>query len=498
MDTAGIDATEQARLVRDGEASAVELVDDAIARIEATNANLNAVIRDRFEQARTEAAGPLPDGPFRGVPILFKDLGCEIEGESLHEGMRFLKDNDYRSRRTDALAARFIAAGFVCVGRTNTPEIGLLPTTEPEAYGPTHNPWRAGYTTGGSSGGSAAAVASGMVAIAHANDGGGSIRIPASCCGLVGLKPTRGRVPIGGDLNEISNFLIAEGVVTRTVRDTAGALDALSAPRHGGATRPAPPARPYRDDVGRDPGPLRIGILTHDPVDTTSYHPECVAAVVSTASVLERLGHHMEISYPPEWARPESLERFTAVWAADCAYVVDDWAEKVGREVTQADVEPLTWVLASMGRKVSGPKFIATVADGLAASARAAQWWRDGTSSDGSGTGGSGSGGSGSGGFDLLLTPTLAEPPVPHGTFPSTPEHPLTGFARAGTFVPFTTQANVSGQPAVSLPMHSTPDGLPVGVQLVAAFGREDLLIQVAAQLEGAAPWAYRSPPAAV
>ncbi|MEP6625324.1 MAG: amidase family protein, partial [Acidimicrobiia bacterium] len=251
MTPAGTDATEQARLVRDGEASPLELVDDAIARIEATNPDLNAVIRDRFEQARTDAVGPVPDGPFRGVPILFKDLSCEIEGESLHEGMRFLKDNDYRALRTDALAARFLAAGFVCVGRTNTPEIGLLPTTEPEAYGPTHNPWRTGYTTGGSSGGSAAAVASGMVAIAHANDGGGSIRIPASCCGLVGLKASRGRVPIGGDLNEISNFLIAEGVVTRTVRDTAGALDSLSGVRHGGAAQPAPPRRAYRDEVGR-------------------------------------------------------------------------------------------------------------------------------------------------------------------------------------------------------------------------------------------------------
>ncbi len=480
MTTAGIDATELARIVRDGEASPLELVDDAIARIEATNPNLNAVIRDRFALARAEAAGPLPDGPFRGVPILFKDLGCEIEGESLHEGMRFLKDNDYRSGRTDALAERFLAAGFVCVGRTNTPELGLLPTTEPDAYGPTHNPWRAGFTTGGSSGGSAAAVASGMVAIAHANDGGGSIRIPASCCGLVGLKPTRGRVPVGGDLNEISSFLIAEGVVTRTVRDTAGTLDALSGPRHGGATQPAPPSRPYLDAVGRGPGTLRIGILTHDPVDPAARHPECVAAVEATARQLEALGHHVEVSFPAEWARPESLARFTAVWAADCAYEVDDWAEKVGREVTESDVEPLTWVLAAMGRKVTGPQFIATVADGLAASARAAQWWRNGSAESG---------------FDLLLTPTLAEPPVPHGTFPSTPEHPLAGFARAGEFVPFTTQANVSGQPAISLPMHWTPDGLPVGVQFVAAFGREDLLIQVAAQLEAAAPWSHRRPP---
>ena len=480
---ADVDATHQARLVRDGDASPLELVDDAIARVEANNPSLNAVIRDRFELARAEAAAPLPDGPFRGVPMLFKDLGCEVRGESVHEGMRFLKDHDYRAHRTDALAARFLAAGFVCLGRTNTPELGLVPTTEPVAYGPTHNPWRAGYSTGGSSGGSAAAVAGGMVAVAHANDGGGSIRIPASCCGLVGLKPTRGRVPISGAMNEVSNFLIAEGVVSRSVRDTAALLDVLSAPRRGAPTQPAQPSHPYRDDVGPAPGALRIGVLHHDPLDAANRHPECVAAVEHTARLLETLGHHVEESFPAEWTNPASLARFTSVWAADCAYVLDDWAAKVGHPITEADVEPLTWVLGVIGRKVTGPQFIATVAEGLAGAARAARWWRDGDSDPV--------------GFDLLLTPTIAEPPVPHGTFPSTPERPLDGFARSGSFVPFTTQANVSGQPAISLPLHWTPDGLPVGIQLMAAFGREDLLIRVAAQLEAAAPWAHRIPPAA-
>ena len=475
------DAVALADLVRTGQASALELVDETIARIEAVNPALNAVIRDRFEQARSEAVGDLPDGPFRGVPILFKDLGCEMAGEPLHEGMQFLKDHDYRPSETDGLAQRFIDAGFICIGRTNTPEIGLVPTTEPDSYGPTHNPWRAGTTSGGSSGGSAAAVASGMVSVAHANDGGGSIRIPAAACGLVGLKPTRGRVPISGHQTEISNFLIAEGVVTRTVRDTAAILDVIGAPRPGAPTQPAPPNRPWLETMQHTPAPLRIGFLADTPLDPGALSPECVGAVERTAALLQDFGHHVEAAFPSLWSDPDAGRRFSAVWAADCAFAVDHWSGAVGHPITEADVEPFTWRLAAMGRKVSGPQFIAIVADALVASERAGQWWRqDPAAGDG---------------FDLLLTPTLGEPPVPHGTFASPSERPLAGFVRAGSFVPFTTQANVSGQPAISLPMHWTADGLPVGIQLMAAFGREDILLQVAAQLEAAAPWADLVPP---
>lgn len=478
------DAVALADLVRRREASPLELVDAAIARVEAVNPALNAVIRDRFEQAREEAVGDLPDGPFRGVPILFKDLGCEMADEPLHEGMQFLKTNDSRPAHTDALARRFIDAGFICIGRTNTPEIGLLPTTEPDAYGATHNPWRAGYSPGGSSGGSAAAVASGMVSLAHANDGGGSIRIPASACGLVGLKPSRGRVPISGHQTEISNFLIAEGVVTRTVRDTAAVLDVIGAPRHGAPTMPAPPTRPWASEVGVDPGALRIGLLADDPTNPGALDSECGRAVEHAANLLEGLGHRIEPSFPEAWGDADAGRRFSAVWAADCAYALDYWSEQVGRPITEDDVEPLTWRLAQMGRQVTGPQFIATVADALIESERSGQWWRNPTNPTDPAPG-----------FDLLLSPTLAEPPVPHGTFASTRERPLAGFVRSGSFVPFTTHANVSGQPAISLPMYWTPDGLPVGVQLMAAFGREDLLIQVAGQLEAAAPWADRIPP---
>jgi amidase len=477
-----MDAIGQAELVRSGAASPAELVDEAIARIERVNPQLNAVVRDRFDRARAEAAGRLPDGPFRGVPFLLKDLSAEVEGETLFEGMRFLRDAEYRSKRTDALARRFLDAGFVVLGRTNTPELGLLPTSEPASYGPTHNPWRAGHSSGGSSGGSAAAVASGMVMAAHANDGGGSIRIPAACCGLVGLKPTRGRVPSGGDLNETSNFLVCEHVVTRTVRDTAAILDVTGAPRTVGATRAPTPRGPFAAEVGADPGALRIGLLDADPTGGVVLHPEAVSAVTAAAQLLESLGHRVEPAFPAQWADPEAMLRFSSVWATECAYVVDDWAEKAGRQVGEHDVEPLTWALTTMGRKVTGPEFMATVVRALGEAAEAARWWRPDPDAPGDG-------------HDLLLTPTVAEPPPPHGTFDGPRDAPLAGFIRAGTFVPFTTQANISGQPAISLPLHWTADGLPMGVQLVAAFGREDVLIRVAAQLEAAAPWADRRPP---
>ena len=478
-DFASLDATAQAELVRTGKASSLELVDAAINRIEKLNPELNAVIHPLFERARAEASsGALPHGPFTGVPILFKDLGCQVEGEPYHEGMKFLQDADYRPQHTDNLAKQYIDAGFVLVGRTNTPELGLVPTTEPTAHGVTHNPWKRGYTSGGSSGGSAAAVASGMVSVAHANDGGGSIRIPASCCGLVGLKPTRGRTSTGPELNDISQFLIAELCVSRTVRDTAGVLDAVSGPFPGDATQAPAPKRPYRDEVGADPGTLKIGIQTSNPIGDTPVHPDCVTAAENTAKLLESLGHSVEVAAPKGFDNDELIMQFGAVWAADCSYLLSDWGKKVGREVTADDVEILTWALAEMGKSVTAAQLVEAVTEAMKANRVAAAWW----DADGDG-------------FDLLLTPTLGEPPVAHGTFDSTPENPLGGFFRSAGFVPFTAQFNVSGQPGISLPLHWNDDGLPIGSQLVAAFGREDLLLRVAAQLETAQPWIDRHPP---
>jgi amidase len=471
-----LDATAQAELVRAGQLSPVELVDAAINRIEKLNPELNAVIHPRFDQARDEvAAAALPDGAFRGVPTLFKDLMCAVEGEPYHEGMRFLKENDYRPRYTDNLVRRFREAGFVCCGRTNTPELGLVPTTEPVVYGPTHNPWDPSRTPGGSSGGSAAAVATGMVPVAHGNDGGGSIRIPASCCGLVGLKPSRGRTSLGPRWGQLTAILNCELVLARSVRDVAGALDVLAKPFPGDPVIAPAPARPFGDEVGADPGPLRVGILTSNLIGTGEVHADCVAAAEDAGRLLESLGHHVEPSYPEAFAGPETLLPFTTLWTTDTAHYLDDFATLVGKPVTETDVEPLTWTLAESGRAVTAMQYREAVRVLEELGRRGAQWW--------------------AGGFDLLLTPTLGEPPLPLGTLDPQPDNPMHGYLRAAEFVPFTVQFNVSGQPAISLPLYWNDDGLPIGSQLVAPYGREDVLLRVAAQLEHARPWAERRPP---
>lgn len=472
-DITSLDATAQADLVRTGEASPVELVDAAVARIEKLNPQLNAVIHPFFDRARDRAAaGELPDGPFRGVPVLFKDLFCATEGDPYHEGMRYLKEAGYRSPRTDELARRYLAAGFAYLGRTNTPELGLVPTTEPDAYGASRNPWDASLTTGGSSGGSAAAVASGMVPVAHANDGGGSIRIPAACCGLVGLKPSRGRSSLSPTTDPIVNPLVVELCVTRSVRDTAGVLDALHGAAPGDTVVAPPPSRPYVEEVGADPGRLRIGILTENPLGTGEVHADCVAAAEATARLLESLGHHVETSHPKALSSPELVGHFTTMWCSGLPATFASYAAQVGRPVTADDVEPLTWALAEMGRTTSAPALVVALGAAYAYTRSVSQWWDE---------------------WDVLLTPTLAEPPVALGTF-TTPEEPILGFMRAATFVPFTAPFNVTGQPAIQLPLHTNDAGLPIGVQLVAAFGREDVLLRVASQLEQALPWESRRP----
>ena len=474
-DLSFLDATAQAELVRTGQVSPVELVDAAINRIEKLDSEVNAVIHPRFDRARDEAASAaLPDAPFRGVPMLFKDLMCAVEGEPYHEGMRFLKDNDYRPRYTDNLVHRFREAGFVCCGRTNTPELGLVPTTEPAVYGPTRNPWDTSRTPGGSSGGSAVAVATGMVPVAHGNDGGGSIRIPASCNGLVGLKPSRGRTSLGPRWGQLTGILNCELVLARSVRDAARVLDAVWQPFLGDPVIAPPPARPFVDELRTDPGRLRVGIQTKNPIGTGEVHPDCVAAAEDAGRLLESLGHGVESSYPHAFEDPETLVPFTTVWTADCAHDLDDFSNLVGKPVTEADVEPLTWALAESGCTVTGTQFREAVREMEELGRRGAQWWD---------------------GFDLLLTPTLGEPPLPLRTLDPQPGKPMDGYIRAAAFVPFTVQFNISGQPAISLPLSWNAEGLPIGSQLVAPYGREDLLLRVAAQLERARPWADRRPP---
>ena len=474
MADASLDATAQAELVRRGDASPLELVEEAINRAEKVNGELNAIIHPLYDKAREQAAGALPDGPFRGVPVVFKDLNCQVEGDPYNAGMNAAKRAGWRSDHTDALAQKFLEAGFVCIGRTNTPELGIVPTAEPLAWGPTRNPWDTTRTTGGSSGGSAAAVASGIVAVGHANDGGGSIRIPASCCGLVGLKPSRGRTSTLPDTTPVDAMLNVELCVTRTVRDTAGVLDVVHGPATGDTVRAPAPARPYTQEVGVDPGKLRVGFLAHNPLGTGEIHADCVAAAERAAQLLESLGHTVVHEFPAIAADPTLVGQFTNIWAAMNAADVDAWGQQLGRELTADDVEPLTWALVEMGRGLAAPDYIAAQR-ALAALQQGCEAWF-------------------ASGFDLLLTPTLGEPPVELGHF-HTPEEPFLGFMRAATFVPYTPLTNMSGEPAISLPLHWNAQGLPIGVHLVAAYGREDLLLRVGSQLEQAQPWADRVPP---
>ncbi len=471
---ARLDATAQAELVRRGDVSALELVDAAIARIERLNPTLNAIITPLFEKARTHAAAAtIPDGPFRGVPFLLKDLLCHSAGDPYHAGMRFLRDQQWTEPHDTYLAAKLRRAGFVFLGKTNTPELGSVPTTEPEAYGPTRNPWNPAHSTGGSSGGSAAAVASGMVPAAHANDGGGSIRIPASECGLVGLKPSRGRVSLGPDLGEAWAGLTAELAVTRSVRDAAAILDVVSGAMPGDPYTAPPPGLPFTAEVRQDPGRLRIGLMARAPV-LVDTHPDCVTAAEGTARLLESLGHTVEESHPAALEDPEVFPAWTIVITSWMARDLDYLSRRTGRPIGETDVEAPNWAMAQIGRIWSASDYVNAVEDLRAHTRRIAQWWADG--------------------FDLLLTPTLASPPPPLGYFAVRPDDPLGGASRQSPFVVFTSPFNITGQPAISLPLHWNAAGLPVGVQLVAAYGREDLLLRVAAQLEQAQPWERRIP----
>jgi amidase len=474
-DFAELDATAQAELVANDEASPLELTEAAIERIEELNPRLNAVIHPLFDQARAAAQGDLPDGPFRGVPMLFKDIGVPLEGAPFHMGTRFLKDAGFNAPIDSFVAQRFRAAGFVIVGKTNVPEFGILPTTEPVAYGATSNPWDTERSPGGSSGGSAAAVSSGMVAIAHANDGGGSIRIPASACGLVGLKSTRARVSQGPAVGDVMGGLTHEGVVSRSVRDSAAALDALAGFMPGDPYAAPGPEGPYLDDVGRDPGTLRIGLLTEPPTEH-EVGVDVVDAAEEAGKLLEGLGHEVT---PMDLNIVRSLgdltETFLVRWSAGQAQLVETLSSLVGRKATAAEFEPLTWALAERGWEHNSADYLAAVATHHVMSRMIA--------------------GVMDAGFDLILSPTLGEPPVPLGTYDDTGEDPIDAILRAGQTACFVAGLNITGQPGISLPLFWNEDGLPIGIQLMAKFGRDDLLIRIAAQLEQAAPWAGRRPP---
>ena len=466
---AAFDAMGLAELVRRKEVKPIELVEAAIARIERLNPTLNAVVTPMYEQARAAASGKLPDGPFTGVPFLIKDLGAAYGGVRMTMGSSVLRN--FVPDHDNELVVRLKRAGLIVLGKTNTPEFGILPTTEPELFGPSHNPWDLNRTPGGSSGGSAVAVAAGLVPMAHANDGGGSIRIPASCCGIFGLKPTRARNPLGPDFGDIFSGLVIDHAVTRSVRDSAALLDATSGPEVGDPYWAPPPARPFLQEVGADPGRLRIAFTSQTALGVAA-HADCIRAVRDAAALCASLGHEVVEASPTvngEWV----ARSFLILWSSGVAWTMDGIGLATRQALTREQFEPLTWGLYEMGRQQSASSYLLSLSFLQRVARDIARFFLQ---------------------YDLCLTPTLAEPPVPLGTFNSPPDDPLKGLRRAEAFVPFTPICNATGQPAMSVPLYWNADGLPVGVHFIGRFGDEATLFRLAAQLESARPWAGRRP----
>ena len=465
-----LDATAQAELVRKKEVTPAELVEATIERIERLNPELNAVVTPMYDLAREAAKADPGDGPFAGVPFLLKDLGAAYCGVRQTIGSAFGKDNI--SAHDSELVVRQKRAGLICVGKTNTPEFGLLPTTEPSLFGPSHNPWNTERSPGGSSGGSAAAVAAGIVPMAHANDGGGSIRIPASCCGLFGLKPTRARNPMGPDMGDMLSGYICEHAVTRSVRDSAALLDATSGPDIGDPYWAPPPARPFIEEVAADPGKLKIAFTT-DPGTDVKVHEDCKQAVREATELCAELGHEVIEASPPING-DLMVELFIPVWSAGCAWSIEALATMTGQTPSQDQFEPLTWALYEMGRQQTASQYLLAITMFQQMSRAIAGFFED---------------------YDVLITPTATEPPPPLGSFDAPPDDPMQAMVRAGEYVPFTPICNFTGQPAMSVPLMWNADGLPVGTHFVGRFGDEATLFRLAAQLEQARPWSGKRPP---
>jgi amidase len=459
-----------AAAVRSGNVAPREVLDAALAAIEEAEPALGAMTLVDADGARRAVDAGLADGPLRGVPIVIKDLAHHVAGTATTYGSRLwdgaVVDHD------SEVVTRYRRAGMVVVGRTRSPEHGLCPTTEPRFGGPTRNPWDPTRTAGGSSGGSGAAVAAGLVPVAHATDGGGSIRIPASCCGLVGFKPTRARIPYGPDLGEGWHGFSTAHVVARTVADSAALLDATHGPAAGDPYAAPPVTRPFLAEVGADPGRLRVALVATrwdgDPVD-----PECEAAARRTGELLESLGHVVVEAVPPLDLRGLG-ESFGTVVAANVAASVDERLAALGRapyELHDDDLEAYTRVTVERGWALSSADLARAVRIAHRVGREVAPFFVE---------------------HDVLLTPALATPPWPLGLLDTS--DPDGYVATVRTLVPFTMVWNATGQPAVSLPLHRTPDGLPVGVQLVARFGDDAGLLRLSAQLEAAAPWAGSLP----
>ncbi len=463
--------TELAASVREGDVSARELVETSLQAIDRLNGELNAFVTLCEDRALAEADAiePGDSRPLAGIPIAIKDLVALTKGVRTTMGMNAMEE--WVPSADSALVRRLREAGAIIVGKTNTPEMGILPVTEPQRFGPAHNPWDTSRTTGGSSGGSAAAVTSGMVPVAHANDGGGSIRIPASCCGLVGLKPSRGRVSLAPEFSEFAGGVAIEGCVSRNVADTALILDVISGYEPGDPYWAPDPSAPFVEAVGRNPGTLRIAYATASP-NGVPVHDDCAAAVVETAELLESLGHTVEEA--PAFADELYVENFIKVWTAGVADEVHTYGRLRGKPLDMDKLEPLTREMVGLADSWKAADYLGAV-DYLRQMARqlVATWSE----------------------LDILLTPTVAQPPLPIGGLaPKDGEPAFQWLLNAAEWVPFTPVWNVTGQPAISLPLVQSPTGLPIGVQLVGPPAGEELLLSLAAQLEQARPWHDRRP----
>jgi amidase len=458
-----------ADLITRKEVTPLELVEAAIARAEALNPRLNAIVYRCFESARDRARRGAVDGPFKGVPFLLKDILGQTTEAPTRAGSRFAPE---RPAPMDAeLTARFRRAGLIPLGKTNVPEFGLLPLTEPQLYGPTRNPWHPEHSAGGSSGGSAAAVAARIVPLAHANDGGGSIRVPAACCGLVGLKPTRGRNPLGPYFGDIISGLLAEHVVSRSVRDTAVALDAVSGPDLGDPYAAPPAARPFAEALRENGRRLTIA-FTRVNLAGEKVHEDCAAAVESAAALCAELGHEL-VEDGPRIDAALMLQAFLTVWLAGLAQAVEAIAMLTGKAPTAECFEALTWSLYQQGKAITAAQYLIAWG-GLQQIARLVARWQAK--------------------WDVWLTPTLGAPPLRLGSVDTSDSDVTRALAALHGYAALTPLQNVTGQPAISLPLDWNAEGLPIGVQFVGRFGDEATLLGLAAELERARPWDARWP----
>ena len=488
-DYANCDGLGLAELVRRKKVSPLDLVDEAIARIEIHNPKINAVVLRMYERAREKAKGKLPEGPFTGVPFMIKDLHTTLEGVPTSHGNKLLRD--VPAAFTTELAKRWEESGVIVVGKTNTPEFGLTPYTESDTLGPARNPWDTSRTTGGSSGGSGAAVAARLVPLASASDGGGSIRIPASACGIFGLKPTRGRTPTGPVIGESWNGFDIEHVITRSVRDSAAMLDATKGPDVG-AAYVIPDAGPFLKEVGKKPGKLRIAFSTK-PMLGRNVHADCVKGVEETVSLLRALGHEL-VEDAPAINNEEYSLHFLTVVAGQMRADIEETAEAAGKKVSPNDFDITTFGTGLFGTILKASDYVRALRYLQSRSREIGRFFEN---------------------YDVLLTPVLNQPPVKIGALkPSASEQTqLKVIARTGAtwvleamnvikplaaqtfeFIPWTPVFNVTGQPAMSVPLHWNEEGLPIGMHFVGKWGDEATLFRLAGQLEKEKPWFDKAP----